>query len=91
MAMTVQEPQLLDKMENVAYRLTAQADERKKHMQSRYLYAEFLVVAPQDKLVRTTSLLHHKLTRPSSSCMRKSVVYICLLSPARFLWSHVSL
>ncbi len=36
LAMTLQEPQLLDKMESVAYRLTSQADERKKHMNSRY-------------------------------------------------------
>lgn len=35
-AMTLQEPQLLEKMENVAYRLTAQADERKRRMNSRY-------------------------------------------------------
>ena len=34
-AMKAQEPQLLDKMENVAYRLAAQADERKKRMNSR--------------------------------------------------------
>lgn len=34
-AMKAQEPQLLDKMENVAYRLAAQADGRKKHMNSR--------------------------------------------------------
>lgn len=39
MAMAVQEPQLLDKMENVAYRLNIQADERKKHMNSRYCHA----------------------------------------------------
>lgn len=35
-AMTLQEPQLLEKMENVAYRLTTQADERKSRMNSRY-------------------------------------------------------
>ena len=35
-AMTLQEPQLLDKMQNAAYRLEAQAHERKKHMNSRY-------------------------------------------------------
>ncbi len=35
-AMTLQEPQLLDKMENVAYRLETQAHERKKRMNSRY-------------------------------------------------------
>ena len=33
--MKAQEPQLLDKMENVAYRLAQQADDRKKHMNSR--------------------------------------------------------
>lgn len=38
-AMTLQEPQLLDKMENVAYRLQTQAHERKKRMNSRYLPA----------------------------------------------------
>ena len=43
MAMTVQEPQLLDKMENVAYGLKIQADERKKHMNSRYCYAHSIV------------------------------------------------
>lgn len=37
MSMSVQEPQLLDKMENVAYRLNLQAGERTKHMSSRYL------------------------------------------------------
>ena len=37
-AMAVQEPQLLDKMENVAYRLNTQAEERKKRMNSRYPY-----------------------------------------------------
>lgn len=39
MSMTVQEPQLLDKMENVAYRLNIQAGQRKKHMNSRYCHA----------------------------------------------------
>lgn len=38
-AMTLQEPQLLDKMENVAYRLETQAHERKKRMNSRYPFA----------------------------------------------------
>ena len=38
-AMTLQEPQLLDKMENVAYRLETQAHERKKSMNSRYSLA----------------------------------------------------
>ena len=36
MSMTAQEPQLLDKMESVAYRLDIQAEQRKKHMNSRY-------------------------------------------------------
>ncbi|DBA81363.1 hypothetical protein WJX79_002588 [Trebouxia sp. C0005] len=39
-AMTLQEPQLLDKMENVAYRLQTQAHERKKRMNSRGVFGE---------------------------------------------------
>ncbi|KAL3134162.1 hypothetical protein ABBQ32_008577 [Trebouxia sp. C0010 RCD-2024] len=40
MSMTVQDPQLLDKMENVAYRLNIQADQRKKHMNSRGVFGD---------------------------------------------------
>lgn len=51
-AMCVSEPQLMDKMENVAYRLSIRAHERNKHMNSRCYPKCFLDKSQFESLVR---------------------------------------